>query len=180
MSHRRSRLIRLAGSLSELDILVNCAGIIRRDEEFEMPVFEHVVSVNLSGAMRMCVGCKPLLARSPRSIVNIASMLTFSAARAFLLTRPARAASPSSTRSLAVAGRWTEFASTRWRPAGSGRRSPMRCRQIPFGPPQSGADPDGALGRTGRHRGPVGILVLKAAAFITGVVLPVDGGYSVS
>src|SRR4051794_12074159 len=51
----------LIGGITRLDILVNCAGTIRRDEEFEMPVFEQVIDVNLNGAMRMCTACKPLL-----------------------------------------------------------------------------------------------------------------------
>jgi len=66
----------LAG-VSRLDGLVNCAGILRRGEEYSIAVFEQVVAVNLVGTMRMCVAVKPLLAATGGAIVNTASMLSF-------------------------------------------------------------------------------------------------------
>src|SRR3712207_6545824 len=68
---------RVVNGLDRLDILVNCAGIIRRGEEYELDTFAQVLDVNLTGAMRMCTVCRPLLARQGGSIVNIASMLSF-------------------------------------------------------------------------------------------------------
>jgi 2-dehydro-3-deoxy-D-gluconate 5-dehydrogenase len=53
---------RLAASLERLDILVNSAGIIRRSAEFDLATFESVTQANLTGAMRMCMACRPLLA----------------------------------------------------------------------------------------------------------------------
>src|ERR1700710_956121 len=64
----------LVRTLPALDIVVNCAGIIHRDAEYDMPTFLRVLDVNLSGVMRICTTCKPLLARSRGSIVNIASV----------------------------------------------------------------------------------------------------------
>lgn len=67
----------LVGKLDSLDILVNCAGTILRDAEFDIPTFERVLDVNLTGTMRLCVGCRPLLAKTRGCIVNTASMLSF-------------------------------------------------------------------------------------------------------
>src|SRR5690242_17135118 len=44
---------RLIGSLPKLDVVVNAAGIIRRDKEFDLDVFAQVLDVNLVGAMRV-------------------------------------------------------------------------------------------------------------------------------
>jgi NAD(P)-dependent dehydrogenase (short-subunit alcohol dehydrogenase family) len=43
------------GSLAQLQVVVNAAGIIRRDEEFGLDVFAQVLDVNLVGAMRVCM-----------------------------------------------------------------------------------------------------------------------------
>ncbi|MCA9206729.1 MAG: SDR family oxidoreductase [Planctomycetales bacterium] len=68
----------LIHSLPTLDVLVNCAGTIRRGGmEFDLDAFQQVVDVNLHGTMRMCVGCKPKLAERGGCILNIASMLSF-------------------------------------------------------------------------------------------------------
>jgi len=41
----------LIGGLDRLDILVNCAGIIRRGAEHEVEVFEQVIDINLTGTV---------------------------------------------------------------------------------------------------------------------------------
>ena len=66
----------LVGGLPALDVLVNCAGVIRARRELDPAVFAEVVDVNLTGAMRVCAAARPLLAApSGGSIVNPASML---------------------------------------------------------------------------------------------------------
>ncbi|MQA97325.1 MAG: SDR family NAD(P)-dependent oxidoreductase [Streptosporangiales bacterium] len=45
-------------SLDRLDVLVNCAGIIRRGEELDPDVFERVLRVNLTGTMRACTAAR--------------------------------------------------------------------------------------------------------------------------
>ncbi len=67
----------LIGSFDSLDVVVNCAGVIRRGDELDPSVFESVVDINLNGTMRVCATARPLLAQSKGAIVNLASMLSF-------------------------------------------------------------------------------------------------------
>lgn len=60
-----------------LDVVVNCAGVIRRSDELDPDVFQSVVDINLNGTMRVCAAARSLLARSGGAIVNLASMLSF-------------------------------------------------------------------------------------------------------
>jgi short subunit dehydrogenase len=55
---------RLVGGLAGLDVVVNCAGVIRRGEELDPEVFAQVLDVNLAGSMRVCAAARPLLARA--------------------------------------------------------------------------------------------------------------------
>jgi NAD(P)-dependent dehydrogenase (short-subunit alcohol dehydrogenase family) len=57
-----------------VDALINCAGILARDKEYEIATFMKVLDVNLTGTFRTCMAFQPMLAQSKGSIVNIASM----------------------------------------------------------------------------------------------------------
>ncbi len=49
----------LVERFDELDVLVNCAGIIFRDgTEYDIDIFQRVIDVNLTGTMRMCVASR--------------------------------------------------------------------------------------------------------------------------
>ena len=74
-----------------LDILFNCAGIIKRGQEHDPDVFQQVLDVNLTGTMRVCAAARPAL-KARGCIVNTASMLTFFGGGLVPATPPARAA----------------------------------------------------------------------------------------
>lgn len=57
-----------------VDALINCAGILVLDTEYEIATFMKVLDVNLTGTFRTCMAFRPALARSKGAIVNIASM----------------------------------------------------------------------------------------------------------
>jgi NAD(P)-dependent dehydrogenase (short-subunit alcohol dehydrogenase family) len=171
----------LIGGLPRLDILVNCAGIIRRGAEHEPEVFEKVVAVNLLGTMRCCAAARPLLARQGGSIVNIASMLSFfggglvpgySASKggvAQLTKSLAIAYAAESIRVNAIAPGWIATPLTHTLQEDEERsrailsRTPMRR----WGKPEDVA-------------GTAVFLCTQAAAFVTGAVIPVDGGYLIN
>ncbi|MEX0370719.1 MAG: SDR family NAD(P)-dependent oxidoreductase, partial [Tateyamaria sp.] len=67
---------RLFTSMDRLDALVNCAGILRRHDEFDIDTFCQVIDVNLVGTMRCCLAARDQLAKTGGSIVNTASMLS--------------------------------------------------------------------------------------------------------
>jgi NAD(P)-dependent dehydrogenase (short-subunit alcohol dehydrogenase family) len=165
-----------------LDVLVNAAGIILRDgHEFDPFNFARVVDVNLTGTMRMCVAAKDLLAESRGCIINIASMLSFfgsghvpaySASKggvAQLTKSLAIAWAPQGIRVNAIAPGWIETAMTAPLVADPSRRDAIVART-----------PLARWGQPEDIAGAALFLASDAAAFITGVVLPVDGGYSIA
>jgi NAD(P)-dependent dehydrogenase (short-subunit alcohol dehydrogenase family) len=170
----------LLGGLDRLDILVNCAGVIRRGEEHDPETFARVLDVNLTGSMRACAATRPLLAASGRggSIVNTASMLSFhggghapaySASKggvAQLTKSLAIAYAPDGVRVNAIAPGWIATPLTK-----AAREDEARHRAV--------AERT-AMKRWGEPEelvGAVFFLCSPAAAFVTGAILPVDGGY---
>ena len=48
-----------------VDALINCAGILARDKEYEIATFMKVLDVNLTGTFRTCMAFRPRW-RKPR------------------------------------------------------------------------------------------------------------------
>ena len=168
----------LVANLPRLDIVVNAAGVIRRDAEHDPAVFADVLDINLTGAMRLCTVARPLLAKSRGCIVNVTSMLAFfgggrvpgySASKGGLaqLTKSlAIAYAEDKIRVNAVAPGWIATALTRALQDDHERSAAIVART-----------PLGRWGEPGDVAGTVVFLCSPAAEFVTGAIMPVDGGY---
>jgi NAD(P)-dependent dehydrogenase (short-subunit alcohol dehydrogenase family) len=170
---------RVLASISRLDILVNAAGIIRRDAEFDLAVFSHVLDVNLTGAMRMCMAAHPLLHASRGCIVNIASMLSFFGGARVPAYSASKGGISQLTRSLAIAwaadGIRVNAVAPGWiatRLTEALQNDPKRSSEL------VSRTPLGRWGQAEEVAGPVLFLSSDAASFMTGAIVPVDGGYS--
>ncbi|MBN8988885.1 MAG: SDR family oxidoreductase [Rhizobiales bacterium] len=161
-----------------VDALVNCAGILARDKEFEIETFVKVLDVNLTGTFRTCMAFRPLLADRKGSVVNIASMNATLA----LPRIPAYCASKGGvvmlTKALALA--WAEqgirvnavapgYIETAINAAGRTDRAHYqriadRTAFKRWGQPQDIA-------------GAVAFLCMPASHYATGTVVAVDGGF---
>jgi NAD(P)-dependent dehydrogenase (short-subunit alcohol dehydrogenase family) len=169
---------RLVGSITRLDALVNCAGtILREGKEFSIAGFQKVIDVNLTGTMRMCMAAKPLLEKQSGAIVNTASLWSFfgapltpaytaSKGGVVQLTKSLAVAWAPAIRVNAIAPGWIETDLTKAAQADTARSDAIIAR-TPFG----------RWGKPDDIGGAVVFLCSDAAGFITGTVLPVDGGY---
>ena len=66
----RAAVAAVVGGRERLDVLVNAAGVIRRNAEHDPVVFADVVDINLTGTMRACVAARSQLAQCGGSIVT--------------------------------------------------------------------------------------------------------------
>lgn len=170
---------RFMESFDRLDVLVNCAGIVRRGgAEHDTEVFAQVVDINLTGTMRACSAARPLLRNSGGCIINTASMLSYFGGPLVPGYTASKGGVTQLTKSLAVAyaaeGIRVNAIAPGWiaTPLTDALRTdPERHRSV------LERTPMGRWGEPDDVADPVLFLASRAARFVTGIVLPVDGGY---
>lgn len=164
-----------------LDILVNAQGVQKRfkAENFPIEAWDEIIEVNLTSAFELCqLAGRVMLAQGRGKIVNIASLNSFTGG----ITIPAYASSKGGMAQL------TKALSNEWAARGVNvnaiapgymdtkmtaalKADPVRNEQILARIP---------LGRWGKPEdlvGPLLFLVSSASDYISGDVLPVDGGW---
>ena len=165
----------------DLDILINCAGIQRRNPcaEFTLADWDDVLAINLSAVFQMCqLGGRVMLAKGKGKIINVASMLSFFGG----YTVPAYAASKGGVAQLtkAFSNEWAAkgvnvnaiapgYMATSMNTAlihDSGRNEKILARI-----------PAGRWGTPEDVKGVIVFLASDASNYLNGTVIPVDGGY---
>jgi len=169
------------GRFERVDAIVNAAGIIDHNREWELEGFSRVMDVNLTAVLRITNAALPGLKATRGAVVNFASMWgIFGSART-----PAYASSKAAigelTRCMAVAwasdGVRANAVAPGWILTNLSRRAfedPVRAESIMARIPMKtwGAPEDVA--------NVIAFLVSDNARYVTGTTLPVDGGYSIA
>lgn len=173
---------RLGAEIETLDILINNAGVLIRgaiEAEDAAAAWQRTLDVNITGMFNITRALLPALTEARGSIVNVASMQSFIHLRgtspAYTASKGAVAAftramavdlAPQGIRVNAIAPGLIETAMNET----SRRDNPARAADL------AKAIPLGRWGTPTDLIGPVCFLASEASGYVTGVVLPVDGG----
>jgi len=184
----RASLERLSDAVitqfGKVDILINCAGIIKRTPTIDQAEEEwtSILNTNLTGTLRACqVFGRPMLERGYGRIINIASLNSFVALNEVAAYAASKAGVASLTRSLAV--EWSKRGVTVNAIAPGVFRTDLNAALLDStarGKELLMRTPMGRFGKTEELIGAALYLASDSSSFVTGQTLVVDGGFLAS
>jgi NAD(P)-dependent dehydrogenase (short-subunit alcohol dehydrogenase family) len=171
-------------ALGKVDILVHAAGINQRAStlDFSEADWNRIIDTNLSGTLRVCqVFGRHMIERRYGRIINIASMGSFLALYEVAAYCASKAGVASLTKSLAI--EWARHGVCVNAIAPGYFRTPLSEKLLvgtPRGEEVLIRTPMSRFGELDELIGAAVFLASDAASFVTGIVLPVDGGFLAS
>ena len=171
----------LGASFDSLDVLVNNAGANFPDggDEWQPDVFEQALLLNLAGAFRLSVACRPGLRAAQGSVVNLASLSAFRAVPYVPGYAAAKAGIVSTTTTLAASWAAEGIRVNAVAPGVIETRMTEPMMGIPeVADPQLAHIPLGRFGTVEEIAPAILFLGSDAASYLTGHTLLLDGGYA--
>ena len=164
----------------EFDALINLAGVNFHEKEFDIKYFNMTVNVNLHGTYRMCAKSRKILSKNRGCIVNVASMLSYFGTPRNPGYASSKGAVVQLTKSLAISYAKENIRVNAVAPGWISTKMNQYIREAENKDRNKEILSRTPLNRWGEPEdiaGPIFFLCSDMAKFITGTVLPIDGGY---